>query len=162
MAFNMAVSSENVTKPNPLDLPVSRSVITLHCVTSPNDRKASSRLLSVVAHARPPTKHLYSLSPIFIFSQHTIHGTSATDFPPHPTEVTNKPTTSKNKTIYQFPSCCGLLRDAASRNPEREERAREPAERERLLSQQAGTKTEGRRPTDSFFNHRFLASLFAE
>jgi hypothetical protein len=65
MAFNMASCSRKVTKPNPLDLPVSRSEMTLLDVTSPNGLKASSRRLSVVAHARPPTKHLCS-SPIFL------------------------------------------------------------------------------------------------
>jgi hypothetical protein len=39
--------------------------MTLLDVTSPKGLKASSRRLSVVAHARPPTKHLCS-SPIFL------------------------------------------------------------------------------------------------
>lgn len=65
MAFNMACSSAKVTKPKPLDLPVSRSEMTLLCVTSPKELKALSSRLSSVAHARPPTKHRYSDSPIF-------------------------------------------------------------------------------------------------
>lgn len=65
MAFNMACSSAKVTKPKPLDLPVSRSEMTLLCVTSPKELKALSSRLSSVAQARPPTKHRYSDSPIF-------------------------------------------------------------------------------------------------
>jgi hypothetical protein len=77
MAFNMACSSAKVTKPNPLDLPVSRSEMTLLCVTSPKELKALSSRLSSVAHARPPTKHLYSDSPIFFREKKNNHPTSA-------------------------------------------------------------------------------------
>jgi hypothetical protein len=75
MAFNMASCSRKVTKPNPLDLPVSRSEMTLLDVTSPKGLKASSRRLSVVAHARPPTKHLCS-SPIFLNKKNRQHFSS--------------------------------------------------------------------------------------
>ncbi len=73
----MACSSAKVTKPNPLDLPVSRSEMTLLCVTSPKELKALSSRLSSVAHARPPTKHLYSDSPIFFRENKNNHPTSA-------------------------------------------------------------------------------------
>ncbi|KAG0622821.1 hypothetical protein M758_3G126100 [Ceratodon purpureus] len=64
IAWFMAPSSAKVTNPKPRERPVSRSVITLLCTTSPKGRKTSSRRPSVVAQANPPTKHLNS-SPIF-------------------------------------------------------------------------------------------------
>ena len=66
MAADMDCSSAKVTKPNPRDRPVSRSAMTLLWITSPKGLKASSRRPSVVAHARPPTKHLNSDSPMMI------------------------------------------------------------------------------------------------
>lgn len=61
MASFIDCSSANVTNPNPRERPVSRSVIIFDSITSPKARKEFSRLSSVVAHARPPTKHLYSV-----------------------------------------------------------------------------------------------------
>ncbi|KAG6545067.1 hypothetical protein Mapa_013763 [Marchantia paleacea] len=60
MASFIAFSSANVTNPKPLLRPVSRSLMIFDSTTSPKTLKASSRRLSLVAHARPPTKHLYS------------------------------------------------------------------------------------------------------
>ena len=45
-----------VTNPNPLDLPVSRSTMTLASMTSPYLWKASLKLVSSVLYERPPMK----------------------------------------------------------------------------------------------------------
>src|SRR5690606_1121943 len=56
IAVSASASFSYVTKPKPLERPVSRSRMTLASATGPNCWKASKSDASSVAHASPPTK----------------------------------------------------------------------------------------------------------
>jgi hypothetical protein len=73
--------------------------MTLLDVTSPNGLKASSRRLSVVAHARPPTKHLCS-SPIFLNTKNRQY------FDSKVYELQNKTFEATNITIRKEATSC--------------------------------------------------------